>query len=220
MRELETALGHTFADRSLLETALTHRSYTAEHPGTHNERLEFLGDAVLGLAITEAIYRRFEDLPEGKLAKLRASLVNRDELAAVARRLDVGSHLRLGRGEVSSGGREKSSILADAMEALIAAVYLDAGFDVAKRIVLDRWSDAIARRATAPGKHDYKTRLQELLAESGRRPVYRTEGEGPDHARTYRATVTVDGEALGTGAGGSKKQAEQAAAAEALNRMA
>lgn len=219
MTRLEAALGHEFTDRSLLETALTHRSYTAEHPGVHNERMEFLGDAVLGLAVTEEIYRRFGDLSEGKLAKLRASLVNRDELAAVARRLDLGPELRLGRGELTSGGSEKPSILADAMEALIAAVYLDAGFDEAKRVVLELWSEAIARRATAPGRHDYKTRLQEVLAAEGRLPVYRTEGTGPDHARTYRATVSVDDQVLGTGAGGSKKQAEQAAAAEALNRL-
>lgn len=218
---LDDALGHRFTDRSLLETALTHRSYTAEHEGVeHNERLEFLGDAVLGLLVAEMLFRRFPRMREGEMAKVRASLVSREELAAIARTIGLGDHVKMGRGEVLSGGSEKDSILADAMEAVLAAVFLDGGLDAARRVVADHWEDRIMSRSRAPGQKDYKTRLQEILAKLHRRPVYEVVGEGPDHDRTYRATVTIDGVPRGGGVGHSKKEAEQEAARDALERTA
>lgn len=215
---LEAALGHTFEDGAILAEALTHSSYASEHAEVgHNERFEFLGDAVLQLAITEFLFASYPDLPEGQMAKIRAASVSGADLAAVARRLDLGPHLRLGRGEEASGGREKDSILADAMEAVIAAVHLDAGYPVARRVVLDLWEERVRSRAAQPGGRDYKTRLQELLAADQRRPEYEVTGTGPDHDRVFTARVLVDGEAWGRGAGRSKKQAEQEAARNALD---
>lgn len=216
---LEAALGHTFEDRAILAEALTHTSYASEHAEVgHNERFEFLGDAVLQLAVTEFLFASFPDLPEGQMAKIRAASVSGDELAAVARRLDLGSHLRLGRGEEASGGREKDSILADAMEAVIAAVHLDAGYPVARRVILDLWQERVRGRAAEPGRRDYKTRLQEWLAAGQRRPEYEVHGTGPDHDRVFSAVVRVDGDEWGRGVGRSKKQAEQEAARNALQR--
>lgn len=216
---LAEEIGHTFVDTGLLERALVHRSYTAEHPALlDNERMEFLGDAVLQLAVTDFLYERFPTLREGELAKIRAACVNREELALVARRIGVGDHIRLGIGERQSGGSEKASILGDAMEALLAAVYLDAGFEAARRVVLAHWRDVILAKATAPGRLDFKTRLQEELAAEGRRPVYAILGSGPDHAREFVATVEVDGVVWGQGSGRSKKEAEQDAARTAMLR--
>lgn len=214
---LETALGHDFTDPSILGEALTHSSYASEHPGTgHNERFEFLGDAVLQLAVTEYLFATFPHLPEGQMAKVRAASVSGAELCSVARSLGLGRHLRLGRGEETSGGRDKDSILADAMEAVLAAVYVDAGYPVARSIVLRLWEERVRSKATAPGRRDYKTRLQELLAAGGGQPVYEVVAEGPDHARRFTATVIVDGEVWGEGAGNSKKEAQQQAAQRAL----
>lgn len=217
---LAEEIGHAFADTGLLERALVHRSYTAEHPALpDNERMEFLGDAVLQLAVTDFLYAHFPTLREGELAKIRAACVNREELALVARRIGVGEHIRLGIGERQSGGSEKASILGDAMEALLAAVYLDAGLEAARRVVLSHWRDVILAKATAPGRLDFKTRLQEELAAEGRRPVYAILGSGPDHAREFVATVEVDGEVWGQGSGRSKKEAEQDAARSAMLRL-
>lgn len=218
--DLQKRLGHTFANKALLQHALLHRSFAAEGPaGDDNERLEFLGDAVLQLVVTDHLYLTYPDLREGTMAKVRAAVVNRDELAILARSLDLGSNLSLGRGEDSSGGRRKASILADAMEALIAAVYLDGGIDVAREVILNLWRPLVAARATEPGKRDYKTRLQEELAIRGLRPRYRVTESGPDHAKTFEAQLEVDGKPAGTGEGRSKKEAEQAAAAEALDSI-
>ncbi len=217
---LDQALGHTFSDGQLLETALVHRSFVAEHPDlVDNERHEFLGDAVLQLVVTDYLFERFPDMPEGKMAKVRAACVNRDVLARVARRLDVGGALSLGRGELASGGRTKDSILADAMEAIIAAVYLDAGLEAARAVVLAFWEPFIVSRAADPGQRDYKTRLQEALAPTGQRPTYTVTESGPDHEKHFTATVEVAGRRLGEGSGRSKKEAEQSAAAEALQAM-
>lgn len=217
MTELERRLGHTFADRRLLEAALVHRSFTAEHPDVpDNERLEFLGDAVLQLAVTDFLFATFPDMAEGEMAKVRASSVNRTELAAIARRLEVGRVVRIGVGEEASGGRDKDSILADAMEAILAAVYLDAGFETARRVVLRHWAELVRRKAQTPGGRDWKTRYQEQLAAVGKRPVYEVEGEGPDHAKVFTAVVKVDGVVTGRGRGRSKKEAEQEAARAAL----
>jgi ribonuclease-3 len=211
---LAARLGHRFADPELLDRAMAHRSWCAETPGTpSNERLEFLGDAVLGLVVTDHVYRSYPDLPEGELAKVRASVVSAAALADVAAELDLGPALLLGKGEDASGGREKPSILADALEAVIGAVYLDAGWNGAAGVVLGLLGDRIAAAAAGPGGQDYKTRLQELSARSfDDVPSYLVVDEGPDHAKRFFATVVVGGEARGRGEGRSKKQAEQAAA--------
>lgn len=215
--EVERALGYRFNNPALLETAFTHRSYCAEHPQVEsNERLEFLGDSVLGLAITLELYARFPDRPEGSLAKMRASIVNAESLAAWGDRLGIGAALRLGRGEERSGGRLKESIISDAVEAVIGAMYLDGGFQPARTFVLQGLSEQVHEAGQGPGAHDYKTRLQELAArEWGAVPEYRVKGSGPDHERHYVATVDVAGLLSGTGTGPSKKRAQQRAAAQA-----
>lgn len=218
---LEDALGWTFRDVALLERALSHRSYCAEHPGVEsNERLEFLGDAVLGLIVTDYVFREFELFAEGDLAKLRAAVVNSEVLAEVASEVGLGEAVRLGRGEDASGGRTKPSILGDAMEAVIAAVYLDGGWAAARALVLRLVEPRIVEGAAGPGAYDYKGRLQELTARRfDQPPRYRVRSEGPDHERRFFATVLVHGEALGEGDGRSKKHAEMAAARDAWLRL-
>ena len=211
---LVARLGWEFHDPGLLVQALSHRSWCAEAGGLpSNERLEFLGDAVLGLVVAEHCYRRFPELPEGALAKVRAAVVNTVVLAEVAADLDLGAALLLGRGEDASGGRAKPSILANAVEAVIGSLYLDGGYGAAAQLVLDLLDERIEESAAGPGAEDFKTRLQELvLQRTGQLPRYEVEGTGPDHARRYRARLFVEGRDLGTGDGRSKKDAEQAAA--------
>ncbi len=217
---LESLLGHRFADAELLHRALVHRSYTAEHPEeASNERLEFLGDAVLSLVVSDLLLSRYRHLVEGEMAKVRAATVNRDELAEVAMGIGLGDHLLLGRGEDASGGRKKGSILADTMEALLAALYLDGGIEAARRFIVGQWADRVAERASEPGRRDYKTRVQEVLAGRGSRPVYLVEGEGPDHRRSFRARLRAEGRVMGVGEGHSKKEAEQEAARRALESL-
>ncbi len=185
-----------------------------------NERLEFLGDSVLGLVVTDYIYTNYPDLAEGQLAKLRASVVNTSTLAELAANYGVGEHLRLGRGENQSGGRHKESILADACEALLGAIYIDGGFEVARDIVMGIALPAIVAAAERPGHKDYKTQLQELTArESMGTPVYEIDESGPDHDKTFVATTLVDGTVLGQGVGSSKKRAEQVAAQTAYEAV-
>ena len=200
--------------------ALTHRSWCAEHPGDEsNERLEFLGDAVLGVVVTDHLFSAFPDLPEGQLAKARAAVVSSTTLAEVGRELGVGLDLRLGKGEDASGGREKSSILADAVEAVLGAMYLDGGVEPVRRLVLEQLSERIDQAAERPGDKDYKTRLQEVAAHDGfTPPVYALTESGPDHHKRFHATVAVGGERLGVGTGTSKKEAEQKAARAAYER--
>jgi ribonuclease III len=200
---------------------LCHRSWCAENPGFNsNERLEFLGDAVLGLVVTDHLFRTHPDMPEGELAKVRASVVNSAALAEVAAELDVGAGLMLGKGEDQSGGREKPSILADAAEALIGAIYLDRGWAAAAAMVMRLLGDRIEVAAAGPGGQDYKTRLQELCARQfDQLPTYSLRDEGPDHAKAFEAVVYVHGRPQGFGRGRSKKQAEQAAAREAWERL-
>ncbi|HUH07719.1 MAG TPA: ribonuclease III [Egibacteraceae bacterium] len=218
---LETALGVAFRDRSLLSLALSHRSHAFEAGGMPtNERLEFLGDAVLGVVVTDAIYRMLPDQREGRLAKVRAAAVNTISLAMVARPLGIGDSVRLGRGEELSGGRDKDSILADTLEALIGAVYLDQGIEAAAALVHrlfdDLLDDIIARRESL----DYKTSLQELTAsELATLPIYEITEEGPDHQKRFTAAVVIDEETLGRGKGRSKKEAEQQAAREAYSTL-
>lgn len=217
---LSDVLGHTFGDRALLDLALTHRSVSSELADRlDNERLEFLGDAVLQLVVTDRLYADFPDMAEGKMAKVRAAVVSGATLAEVARSIDLGSHLDLSPAEERSGGRSKSSILADALEALIGAVYLDGGFAAAEALVNRLWEGRIEEKAANPGVRDFKTRLQEVLAATGRRPHYDVTGSGPDHRREFSAVVTVDGEVVGSGEGQSKKAAEQAAAERALRSL-
>ena len=197
-----------------------HRSWCAENAGhPSNERLEFLGDAVLGVVVTDHVYRTHVDLPEGDLTEIRKTVVNSVALAEVAEGLGVGEHLLLGKGEELSGGRQKPSILADAMEAIIGAVYLADGIEVAGELVLGILGSRLAT-AQADGA-DHKSRLQELAAHRfGAPPRYEVEATGPDHARTFYVTVTIDGEPHGQGVGRSKKQAEQAAARNAVLALA
>ncbi len=206
-------LGHRFGDSGLLELALTHRSWCAEHPGSSsNQRLEFLGDAVLGLVVAQRLYSRFAEWSEGDLAKTRASLVDSATLAAAGRSIGLGDLLRLGRGEAASGGRDKSSILADAMEAVIGAVYLDGGVGAADRAVGRLLGTRIDAAARAPGHADFKTRLQELAARLGfDPPVYEVAASGPAHDTSFEAMVRA-GAARGIGRGSTKKDAEQRAA--------
>ncbi|MGZ4649746.1 MAG: ribonuclease III [Kineosporiaceae bacterium] len=217
---LVEALGVRIAP-GLLERALTHRSYAYEHGNLPtNERLEFLGDAVLSLVVTDALYHRHPDLAEGRLAKLRAAVVNMRALAHVARALGVGDHILLGKGEEGSGGRDKSSILADTLEALIGAVYVEHGVDVASAFVR-RLVDPLLTSSAAMGAGlDWKTSLQELTAELALGvPEYQVSEEGPDHAKTFHATVLVQGGVRGQGTGRSKKEAEQGAAAAAFGSL-
>jgi ribonuclease-3 len=208
----------------LLPLALTHRSYAYEHGGLPtNERLEFLGDAVLGLVVTDELYRSQPDLPEGRLAKLRASVVNMTSLAGVARRLGdggLGPHLLLGRGEETTGGREKDSILADALEALIGATHLGLGLGVASDVVHRLFDPLLVESATRGAGLDWKTSLQELGAARGLgAPVYDVTDEGPPHAKTFTAAVSLAEVVRGTGTGRTKKAAEQEAAEAAWHAL-
>ncbi len=212
---LAERLGHTFSDLSLLQQALAHRSWCGEQEGgaPSNERLEFLGDAVLGLVVAGHTYERYPDFAEGKLAKVRSAVVNARVLAQVAARLGVGDVLLLGKGEEGSGGREKASILADAFEAVLGAVYLDAGWSAAQRLVLRELGDAITKAGEEPDDFDHKSRLQEKAVRDGEgTPRYVVTGSGPDHDRVYVAEVFLAGTCMGTGEGRSKKDAEQEAA--------
>ncbi len=225
---LAARLGVPALDPVLLTRALTHRSWTAEHRGTlDNERLELLGDAVLELAVTERLHALDPDAREGVLSRRRAQLVRESTLAGVARELGIGPALRLGRGEAASGGADKDSLLADALEAVIGAAFLAVGYEETARMVvrLMGLDGEPASELTGPTTHadgddgpvDAKTALQERLAARHLPPPeYRTVQEGPDHAPTFRADVVIDGEVLGTGTGGSKKAASQAAAEQAL----
>src|SRR6266699_5094771 len=203
----------------LLERALTHRSYAYENGGLPtNERLEFLGDSVLGLVVTDALFRGYPDLPEGHLAKRRAAVVNMRALAGVARGLRLGDYVRLGRGEDGTGGRDKSSILADTLEAVIGAVYLDRGLPEADALVHRLFDPVISRSARLGAGLDWKTSLQELTAaEVLGVPEYQVEESGPDHQKSFRASVRIGGRTYGSGEGRSKKEAEQQAAETAWN---
>ena len=198
-----------------------HRSWCAENAGhPSNERLEFLGDSVLGLIVTHYVFENFPDLPEGQLSEVRAGVVNARVLAEVAQEIDLGPHLLLGKGEDAAGGRLKQSILADAFEAVVAAVYLDRDLPTTRDLVLRCLRERIAEAVAGPGGRDYKTRLQELAAAQAiGRPRYVVRDEGPDHAKHFFAIVYFGDERYGDGEGGSKKQAEQAAAWVAWTRL-
>lgn len=221
MKNLEEVIGHQFQDKTLLETALTHSSYANEMKDRRrqsNERLEFLGDSVLGVITTTYLFLKFPDTMEGELTKIRASLVCEGSLCACAREIGLGNYLQLGKGEESGGGRERDSILADAFEALIGAIYLDGGEAVSKqfihRFVLDNKKD---ERTVC----DYKTTLQEIVQKNhGEVLSYRLLGtNGPDHEKSFHVEVLLNSNVIGQGKGHSKKEAEQMAAKEALELM-
>lgn len=221
MTDLEAALGCRFLDRDLLALALAHRSWAFESGGMPtNERLEFLGDAILGLVVTDQVFHLLPDAPEGRLAKLRSAAVSSASLAEIARGLGVGDAVKLGKGEEQSGGRDKDSILADTFEALIGALYLDQGIEEADRVVRRLFRRLLSDLATRNVSNDYKTALQELTAaELSSLPIYQVSDEGPDHEKEFTAVVLVDGRAAGRGKGRNKKEAEQRAARQALAQL-
>ena len=229
LNNLQSSLGYQLTDLERLETALRHRSYVHQHRDSEagaplksdNQRYEFLGDAVLGLCVSTLLYRQFPELNEGDLSRMRAGLVNEMQLARLAREIGVPAALLLGRGEETTRGRDKNSILADALEAIVAAVYLDGGFQTAMTVVQGLLGDLIARACRDDLLKDFKTRLQETTQQlSGKTPEYQMAGsEGPDHARVFTVNLMLDGQVVSTGQGRSKKEAEQKAAQAALRTL-
>jgi len=224
LERLQKTLGVTFKDGSLLGQALVHRSYIHENPDfelADNERLEFLGDSLLGLVIAEKVYEDFPQLAEGGMTKLRAALVRRETLARLAESLGLGDYLYIGRGEDSSGGRAKQSILVGAFEAVIGAILIDQGFDVCRDFVRRIFADEVGRAVEERLGEDYKSQLQEVVQAKRRQaPAYRVVGvKGPDHDREFTVEVSVDGDVIGSGRGKSKRQAEMAAAQAALEGL-
>ena len=218
MKTLEERLGYQFQNRTLLENALTHSSYANEHRDAgmpSNERLEFLGDSVLGMVVADHLYREHPQMPEGELTRTRAAMVCEDSLVEVARTLDLGRYLRLGKGEDAGGGRTRPSILADATEAVIAAIYLDGGIAQARRTIRTL---ILGNEEELSASRDYKTALQELIQkENGSKLTYRLVAEnGPDHAKCFTMEVELNGTTVGSGEGRTKKAAEQAAAKAAI----
>ena len=222
MHKLEQRLGYTFSNRSYLETALTHSSYANEQPDKRhsNERLEFLGDAVLGFCAAKTICGLFPDMPEGGMTRLRSELVCEASLFQVAQSLELSQYIHLGKNEECNGGRERTSILADCVEAIIAAIYLDGGLEPAEKFIEERILKDV-RAGRRPARTDYKTQLQELLQkEGGAAPVYSIVSEsGPDHNKTFVASVALHDGASARGEGKSKKEAEQMAAKAALEML-
>ena len=222
MRTLQEKLGYHFSNVALLENALTHSSYANEHKAAgfeSNERLEFLGDSVLGMVVADYLYRNCPSLPEGDLTRLRAGLVCEGNLVLVAKELDLGRCLKLGKGEELGGGRNRPSILADAVESVLAAVYLDGGIGAARKLIQHFILDHISRVHQAT--KDNKTALQEIIQrKSGQTLTYELIGaEGPDHCKVFRMQVLLNGNPIGVGEGRSKKEAEQAAAAAAIAQL-
>lgn len=220
--EFEKKIGYEFQDKSLLFNALTHSSYANEskHRFKSNERLEFLGDSVLSIVVSEHIFEEYTDLPEGELSKTRATLVCEKSLANFAKEIDLGDYILLGRGEQQNGGRERPSIVSDAFEAVIAAIYLDGGFEAAKRHIM-RFLPVNVREAVAKAYDDYKTVLQEIIQMNPEEVVeYKLVGEsGPAHSKQFTVQVMLNSNVIGTGTASSKKHAEQLAAKEALELM-
>jgi ribonuclease III len=220
LAELQVTLGHSFNSRELLEEALTHRSYINETPMhlRDNERLEFLGDSVLALVVNEYIYKRFPTYQEGELAKIKAKVVSEETLAGIARELDTGRFLLLGRGEEHTGGRDRVSILADTVEAIIGAIYLDAGLKAARRFVIDMLKERILSFGKIPTRLDPKSAVQEFVQKVYRtKPEYRLVAEsGPDHSKSFEVILIINGREIARGSGSSIRRAETAAAIAAL----
>ncbi len=220
MKELQEKLNYRFKDKGLIVTALTHSSFANEHRCQSNERLEFIGDSVLGMVVAMHLYRTFPNLTEGKMTRMRAELVCEQSLWEVANKLSFGENLRLGKGEALTGGRERPSILADCVEAVIAALYIDGGFEVAKDFVDRHILSKLDSVGTVP-TGDFKTRLQELVQSApGMSLSYEMLSEsGPDHMKVFCAAVYLNGKIIGQGQGRTKKEAEQNAAAKALEEL-
>ncbi|MFB3099754.1 MAG: ribonuclease III [Acidimicrobiia bacterium] len=217
---LEEAMGYRFQDPAMRDEALTHPSFAAEHAMAPNyERLEFLGDAVLQMAVTRYVYSAMPGAPEGDMTLVRAGVVAEPALAAMGRAWGVPDAVRLGRGETLTGGRDKESIVSDVVESLLGAVYLDAGFAAAEEIVLRHWAELVDDLTAEPGRRDYKTRLQEVLVAGGTDVSYVVTDTGPEHAKEFTAIAVSAGEELATGHGSSKKRAEQNAARLALGKV-
>jgi ribonuclease-3 len=222
LSDLQDRIAYTFKDPELLERALTHKSYANENRVPyHNERLEFLGDSVLSLVISEYLMKTCPDSTEGDLSRFRAAVVSEPALAIIAREIGIGNHLLLGKGEEQTGGRNKDSLLADCLEALIASVYLDSGKDVAENLVLRFFEGIIKKTCSTGGTLDYKTELQELCQDQLKQlPEYRVVSEsGPDHLKQFDMEVWIKGTLSGCGTGKSKKEAEQKAAKAALEKV-
>ena len=221
IRAFEEKIGYEFKDKTYIQTALTHSSFANEHKEfNYNERLEFLGDSVLGLVVSDYLFRARNDLPEGKLTRLRANVVCEESLSAVARKINLGDHLFLGKGEKASGGSNRDSILADATEAVIAAIYLDGGFDQAKDFILSNLRDTIAKNIDGNIFRDYKTILQEIIQGNNGKISYKLVGEsGPDHDKEFEMQVKCGQDTIGIGKGKNKKEAEKEAARDALVKM-
>ena len=224
LHQLEVRLGYRFNDPSLLRGALYHSSYANEHRTmgiSSNERLEFLGDAVLGFVSAEHLYRKHPDLPEGELTRIRAALVCEESLHEVAQSLQLGDFLLLGKGEESGGGRRRPSILADAVEAVLAAVYLDGGIDKARELIHRVLLDKEQEQVVESRRRDCKTELQELVQRKPNQELHYAlvSESGPDHAKVFAVAVTLNGQTIGLGSGHSKKEAEQSAARSALEQM-
>jgi len=228
MKDIQDILGYKFKSDKLLELALTHSSFSNEGklPGSNNnERLEFLGDAVLEVTVSEYLYNRYPNMPEGDLTKLRAAIVCEPSLAQKAKDLNLGQYIRIGKGEEQTGGRTRGSILSDAVEALIGAVYLDGGFDPAKRFVIGLIQNDDAPNSDSLAKQlmhsDYKTYLQEHIQSFSREPLEYTitDEQGPDHAKTFYVSLSHMGEQIGTGSGRTKKEAEQNSAYAAIKGL-
>lgn len=220
--DLERIIGHGFERPGLLEHALTHKSYANEKRlKNHNERMEFLGDSVLNLAVSQILMKTCPDSTEGDLSRLRAAIVSEPTLASIAQKIRLGEFILLGKGEEQSGGRNKDSLLSDCLEAVIAAVYLDAGLDVAAGLIERLFGDEIRRVCIAGGTTDYKSRFQELCQEKLKQlPVYHIVSEsGPDHQKVFEVEICINGAVYGRGRGRSKKEAEQQSAKEALERL-
>ncbi|WP_314730088.1 ribonuclease III [Peptostreptococcus stomatis] len=221
IRAFEEKIGYEFKDKTYIQTALTHSSFANEHKEfNYNERLEFLGDSILGLVVSDYLFRARNDLPEGKLTRLRANVVCEESLSVVARKINLGDHLFLGKGEKTSGGSDRDSILADATEAVIAAIYLDGGFDQAKDFILSNLRDTIAKNIDGNIFRDYKTILQEIIQGNNGKISYKLVGEsGPDHDKEFEMQVKCGQDTIGIGKGKNKKEAEKEAARDALVKM-
>lgn len=224
LKEFQSVIGVHFKNEDLLDASLTHSSYANQYNlkyNDHNERLEFLGDSILSLIVSEYLYKKFKNKHEGKLTRIRASVVCEASLAEIARKIKVNQYLRIGKGEELSGGREKESLNADACEAIIAAIYLDRGYDKAKEFVLKNLEEKMNSIGNIQNYNDYKTKLQEYVQKNLLSAIkYSVSGEyGPDHDKVFEIELYLDNKCYGKGQGKSKKEAEQCAAKEALKRL-
>ena len=216
--DLEKSIGYKFKDNTYLKIALTHKSYLDEYPELQsNQRYEFFGDAILDFDLTEYLFKKYPDLDEGSLTKIRSSAVNQFYLVKLGKKIDIGKYLYLSKAEESTGGREKDSILEDALEALIAALYFDGGLKAVNEFVSKFIYPSIKELSLNPGQKDYKTRLQEYFAKKGLKVNYEDTSHGPDHNKNFSTEVFLDGKIIGSGSGKSKKSAQQSAAKNALS---